>query len=78
MEKEIIVNPPFIKLDAFLKFAGAFITGGTAKEEIIGGKVKVNGEICTMRGKKLVNNDRVEYENEAYMVKIIEGNESKA
>lgn len=75
MEKEIIVKPPFIKLDAFLKFAGAITTGGIAKEAVIDGKVKVNGEVCTQRGKKLHNGDKVQYENETYMVKIIEGNE---
>ena len=51
MEK-IRINTEFIKLDALLKFAGLCETGGEAKELIQGGAVKVNGEVCTMRGKK--------------------------
>lgn len=42
----------FIRLDSLLKTGGG--TGGMAKVAIQGGKVKVNGEICTMRGKKCV------------------------
>ena len=52
MEK-IRINTEFIKLDALLKFAGLCETGGEAKELIQGGAVKVNGEVCTMRGKKM-------------------------
>ena len=51
MEK-IRITTEFIKLDALLKFAGLCETGGEAKELIQGGAVKVNGEVCTMRGKK--------------------------
>ena len=47
------VKPPFIKLEQFLKFSGACETGGEAKNAIQGGYVHVNGEICTMRGKKI-------------------------
>lgn len=57
MEK-IRINTDFIKLDALLKFAGLCETGGEAKELIQGGAVKVNGEVCTMRGKKLRPGDR--------------------
>ncbi len=59
MEK-IRINTEFIKLDAFLKFAGLCETGGEAKELIQGGAVKVNGEVCTMRGKKCRAGDTVE------------------
>lgn len=58
MEK-IKVNPPFIKLEQFLKFANAAETGGMAKLMIADGIVTVNGEVCTMRGKKLYNNDKI-------------------
>ena len=51
MEK-IRIFTDYIKLDALLKFAGLCETGGEAKELIQGGQVKVNGEVCTMRGKK--------------------------
>ena len=53
-EEEVIeVIPPFIKLEQFLKFSSAAETGGMAKRIISEGLVKVNGEVCTMRGKKL-------------------------
>ncbi|MBO5377578.1 MAG: RNA-binding S4 domain-containing protein [Ruminiclostridium sp.] len=58
MEK-INVAPPFIKLEQFLKFANIAETGGMAKLMINDGIVTVNGEVCTMRGKKLYNNDVV-------------------
>ncbi len=49
----------FIKLESLLKVAGVVGTGGQAKLVIQDGQVKVNGEICTMRGKKLTAGDRV-------------------
>ena len=60
MEK-IRINTDFIKLDALLKFAGLCETGGEAKELIQGGAVKVNGEVCTQRGKKLRPGDVVTF-----------------
>ena len=60
MEK-ITINTAFIKLDALLKFAAAVGTGGEAKQVIADGMVKVNGETCTQRGKKLRAGDRVEF-----------------
>ena len=74
MRKEIFVKPPFIKLDAFLKFAGDSLTGGTAKETVIEGSIKVNGEVCTMRGKKLYDNDEVDGVSDCYVVKISDNN----
>ena len=54
MRKEIItIKEEYIKLDSLLKLAGAFSTGGNAKFAIQHGEVKVNGEVCTMRGKKM-------------------------
>ena len=50
---DIKINTEFIKLDAFMKFAGMVYTGGDAKGFVQDGSVKVNGEVCTMRGKKL-------------------------
>ncbi|OUQ22268.1 hypothetical protein B5E80_14530 [Flavonifractor sp. An135] len=58
--KEIKISTEFIKLEAFLKFAGAVSTGGEAKNLIQDSLVKVNGEVCTMRGKKLRPGDTVE------------------
>lgn len=60
MQREILeINTEFIKLDSFLKFAGLVETGGIAKEIIAEERIKVNGEICTMRGKKLRDGDVV-------------------
>ena len=67
MEK-IRINTDFIKLDALLKFAGLCETGGEAKELIQGGAVKVNGEVCTMRGKKCRAGDAVELEGQTVQV----------
>ena len=52
-EENIQITTEFIKLDSLLKFANVCETGGMAKEAIQCGDVLVNGEVCTMRGKKL-------------------------
>lgn len=54
------IKTEFIKLDQLLKFAGLCDTGGFAKEIIQQGQVKVNGETCTMRGKKIRSGDCIE------------------
>ena len=60
MEKQVIfIDTEFIKLQDLLKFAGLVETGGQAKILIQDGYVTVNGEICTMRGKKIRNGDIV-------------------
>ena len=61
MEK-ITINTEFIKLDSLLKFAALVGTGGEAKFVISEGMVKVNGEVCTMRGKKIYPGDRVDFD----------------
>lgn len=58
MEK-ILIHTEFIKLDSLLKLAGLVETGGEAKLLIQNGQVEVNGEVCTMRGKKLRAGDTV-------------------
>ncbi|MCL2632946.1 MAG: RNA-binding S4 domain-containing protein [Oscillospiraceae bacterium] len=63
---EIYIKPPFIKLEQFLKYAGAVSTGGEAKNVIIDGLVCVNDEICLMRGKKLFGGEVVKFEGEVY------------
>lgn len=55
----ITIASEFIKLDAFLKYAGAAGTGGEAKLLVADGRVAVNGEACTQRGKKLRPGDTV-------------------
>ncbi len=71
MEK-IQISTEFIKLDQLLKFANAVEGGGMAKNVIIDGLVKVNGEVCLQRGKKLRDKDIVEFENEKYIISIEE------
>ena len=55
----IVIHTYFIKRHAMLKFAGLVETGGEAKLLIQQGQVQVNGEVCTMRGKKLRGGDTV-------------------
>ena len=56
-ENEISIMTEYIKLDSLLKFTGMTETGGLAKEAIKNGKVYVNGDVCTMRGKKIKSGD---------------------
>ena len=72
MEK-IAIQTEYIKLDALLKYAALVPSGGEAKTVITEGEVRVNGEVCTMRGKKLRPGDRVEYDRQRI---LIEGHES--
>ena len=65
---EVEISTEYIKLDQLLKFAGLTDTGGLAKEIIQEGLVKVNGEVCTMRGKKIHKGDTVSVE--AYQVTV--------
>ena len=69
--ERVVIHTAFIKLDALLKYAGLCETGGEAKERIQAGEVKLNGEVCTMRGKKCVPGDTVEVDGRA--VQIAEG-----
>lgn len=62
MEK-ISINTEFIKLDSLLKFAALVGTGGEAKYVISEGMIKVNNEVCTMRGKKIRPGDTVSFED---------------
>ncbi|MBR6501939.1 MAG: RNA-binding S4 domain-containing protein [Clostridia bacterium] len=66
---EIFIRDEFIRLDSALKFAGVIGTGGQAKMVIQEGLVLVNGEVCTMRGKKLRNGDTVKFEEETFVIK---------
>ena len=69
MQSETVkIETEFIRLQDLLKFAGAVETGGEAKVVIQEGEVKVNGEVCTMRGKKLRPGDRAELDGQIYLV----------
>lgn len=63
MTKTVKIHTEYIKLDDLLKFAGVLGSGGRAKAVIVDGLVKVDGEVCTMRGKKLRGGETVEFED---------------
>ena len=66
--QEIEISTEFIKLDSFVKYCGEAATGAEAKQIITDGDVKVNGDVCSMRGKKLTGGDKVEIYSNKYMV----------
>ena len=66
--QEVKIYTEYIKLDDFLKFAGVLGTGGMAKAVIQDGLVKVDGEVCTMRGKKLRGGEIVSFNGETIKV----------
>ena len=57
------IDTEFIRLDAFLKLCGCVESGGHAKAVVQNGEVRVNGEICLQRGRKLHSGDTAEYNN---------------
>jgi ribosome-associated protein len=66
--EQVEINTDYIKLDQFLKWAGACENGAMAKSFILDGMVSVNGKIETQRGKKLRNGDIVEFDSKKYEV----------
>lgn len=66
--KVIHIETEYIKLQDLLKLAAAVSTGGEAKILIQEGDVTVNGEVCTMRGKKIRPGDEVVLRGEHYTV----------
>lgn len=64
MDSKVKITTEFIKLDQLLKFAGAVSIGSEGKEMVQSGKVKVNGEVCTMRGKKIHSGDVITVNNQ--------------
>ncbi len=71
MKQQVKISTEFIKLDSLLKFAGVTETGGIAKEIIAEGKVKYNGEVCLMRGKKVYSGDVVAIDEIDFEIKVI-------
>ena len=67
-EQGIVIQTPFIRLQDLLKFAGLIPTGGEAKAAIQEGLVKVDGEVCTQRGKKLYPGSAAEYDG--YLLRV--------
>ena len=66
--EKISIKEDFIRLDAALKLASLVSTGGHAKIVIQNGEVKVNGEVCTMRGKKLRKGDTAEFQRNGLII----------
>ena len=64
----VAITTEFIKLQDALKFANVVYSGGEAKSVILEEMVKVNGEVCTMRGKKLRPGDRVEFAGQHFLI----------
>ena len=52
-KQQFVLEDEFIRLDDLLKLTGCVQTGGMAKVLIQSGGVLMDGEVCTMRGKKL-------------------------
>lgn len=67
-EKKLEITTPFIKLDSAMKLSDIVGSGGTAKMLIENEEIRVNGEICTVRGKKLYPGDKFSYDNVIYTV----------
>ena len=70
-EKPVVqrsIQTEFIRLDSFLKLCDAVQSGGHAKIVIQEGEVKVNGEVCTQRGKKMRVGDKAEFERKIYEI----------
>ena len=64
----VFIETEFIKLESAMKLANIVISGGSAKLEIQDGNVTVNGEVCTMRGKKLYPGDTFAFEGVLYEI----------
>ena len=68
----VIISTEFIKLESAMKLANILPSGGTAKLEIQDGNVTVNGETCTMRGKKLYPGDKFSFDGLTYLICVHE------
>ena len=67
---DVNIKSEFIKLDSLLKYAGVVETGGIGKEIILEERIKVNGEVCTMRGKKIRPGDKVQIDEIATKIVV--------
>ena len=70
----VVISTEFIKLQDAMKFANIVYSGGEAKTLIQEGEVLVNGEVCTMRGKKLYPGDKFSFDGQEYLISIHERN----
>lgn len=72
-KEEIEITTEFIKLDQLLKFSGIAENGAIAKEMILDEIIAVNGEVCTMRGRKIRSGDIVvaDFEDEVFELTVV-------
>ena len=68
----VVISTEFIKLQDAMKYANIVYSGGEAKQLILEEQVQVNGEVCTMRGKKLYPGDRFSFDGTEYLIIIHE------
>ena len=73
-EISVVISTEFIKLQDAMKYANIVYSGGEAKQLILDEQVLVNGEVCTMRGKKLRPGDRFTFQEQTYLISIHELN----
>ena len=66
----VVIHTEFIKLQDAMKYANIVYSGGEAKQLILEEQVQVNGEICTMRGKKLYPGDKFTFQGQTYLISI--------
>ena len=66
----VVIHTEFIKLQDAMKYANIVFSGGEAKQMILDGMVSVNGEVCTMRGKKLYPGDQFVFDGQSYLICI--------
>ena len=74
MEKtQVSISTEYIKLDQLIKYAGVAYSGAEAKDMVINGYASVNGEVCTMRGKKIMSGDVVllDFEDDSIEISVL-------
>ena len=64
----VSISTEYIKLQDAMKFANIVYSGGEAKQLILEEQVQVNGEVCTMRGKKLYPGDKFTFMDQTYLI----------
>jgi len=67
-EIPVEITTEFIKLQDAMKYANIVYSGGEAKQLILDEQVLVNGEVCTMRGKKLRGGDKFTFMGQTYLI----------
>ncbi len=68
VETPVSITTEYIKLQDAMKYANIVYSGGEAKQLILDEQVLVNGEVCTMRGKKLRGGDRFTFMGQTYLI----------